>query len=114
MKGIHAFRNYKGNSQVFGLHGCGNAGFQIFRNCNNGHIHILDTQRFQDSRLTDICFHRIGYFFGNLFDIFFFVINGKNITVGLCQRHRQSHSELSKPDHGKRFIFHFILLFNRS
>ena len=114
MKRIHAFCNYKGNSQILGLHGCGNAGFQIFGNCDNGHIHILNSQCFQDSRFTDICFHRVGYFFGNLFDIFFFVVNGKDITVGLCQRHRQSHSKLSKPDHSKRFIFHFILLFNRS
>ena len=33
MKRIHTFCNYKGHSQIFGLHGCGNTGFQIFGNC---------------------------------------------------------------------------------
>ena len=81
MKRIHTFCNYKGHSQILGLHGRGNTGFQIFGNCDNGYIHILNSQSLQDSRFTDICFYRIGYFFGNLFDIFFFVINGKDITV---------------------------------
>ena len=81
MKGIHALRYYKRNSQILGLHGRGNAGLQIFRNCNDRHIHVLNTQCLEDPRLTYIRFHRVGYFFGNFFNIFFFVVNGKNVTV---------------------------------
>ena len=81
MKGIHALRYYKRNSQILGLHCCRNTGLQVLGNCNDRHIHVLNAQCLEDPRLTYIRFHRVGYFFGNLFDIFFFVINGKDIAV---------------------------------